>query len=104
MNRYNKKNNITFMHILLIEDDSGIITPLSLYLEQAGHTVATCMNGLEAVDAFTQENPHIIILDINLPGKNGVEICRDIRMLSRTPIIILSARESEDDKVALLEL
>ena len=92
------------MHILLIEDDIGIVTPLSLYLEQAGHTVASCMDGLKALDAYKEENPHIIILDINLPGKNGVEICREIRQISRIPIIILSARESEDDKVELLEL
>jgi DNA-binding response OmpR family regulator len=57
-----------------------------------------------AVDMWKKENPALIILDINLPGKNGVEICREIRMTSRTPIIVLSARESEDDKVTLLEL
>ncbi len=92
------------MHILLIEDDIGIVTPLSLYLEQAGHTVATCMDGNDALDSYKSEKPELIILDINLPHKNGVEICREIRLLAKTPIIILSARESEDDKVELLEL
>ena len=53
---------------------------------------------------YKRENPHLIILDINLPGKNGIEICREIRATNRTPIIVLSARESEDDKVTLLEL
>lgn len=92
------------MHLLLVEDDTGIITPLRMYLEQAEHTVTICSNWLEALDVFRRETPGLVILDINLPGKNGVEICREIRAISRTPIIILSARESEDDKVTLLEL
>ncbi|GAB0174420.1 MAG: response regulator transcription factor [Candidatus Altimarinota bacterium] len=92
------------MHLLLIEDDSGIITPLTAYLKQAGHTVSVCSNGGDALDTFSAEKPQLIILDINLPGKNGIEICREIRTVSKTPIIILSARESEDDKVQLLEL
>ena len=92
------------MHLLLIEDDQWIITPLRMYLEQSGHTVVICMNWNDALEIFKKENPGLIILDINLPGKNGVEICREIREISKTPIIVLSARESEDDKVALLEL
>lgn len=92
------------MHLLLIEDDQGIITPLRMYLEQSGHTVVVCSDGREAIEIWKKENPGLIILDINLPGKNGIEICREIRETSRTPIIILSARESEDDKVTLLEL
>lgn len=92
------------MHLLLIEDDSGIITPLSAYLKQAWHTVSVCTNGLKALESFSEEKPQLVILDINLPGKNGIEICREIRTSSKVPIIILSARESEDDKVQLLEL
>lgn len=92
------------MHLLLIEDDSGIIIPLTAYLEQAWHTVSICKDGSEAFDAFNNEKPNLVILDINLPKKNGVEICREIRVISKTPIIVLSARESEDDKVTLLEL
>ncbi|MBP9812169.1 response regulator transcription factor [Candidatus Gracilibacteria bacterium] len=92
------------MHLLLIEDDSGIITPLTAYLKQAGHTVSVCTNGLKALESFSEEKPQLVILDINLPGKNGIEICREIRTSSKVPIIILSARESEDDKVQLLEL
>ncbi len=98
------RNSSFSMHLLLIEDDQGIITPLKIYLEQSGHTVAVCNNGIMALDDYAREKPGLIILDINLPGKNGVEICREIRAIAKTPIIILSARESEDDKVALLEL
>ncbi len=92
------------MHVLLIEDDEGIITSLSLYLKQSGFTVSVCSDGATATACFRDAKPHIVILDINLPGKNGVEICREIREESTTPIIILSARESEEDKVTLLEL
>ena len=66
--------------------------------------MSVCTNGLKAIDSFVEEKPQLVILDINLPGKNGIEICREIRTSSKVPIIILSARESEDDKVQLLEL
>ena len=92
------------MKILLIEDYLGIITPLSLYIEQSGYSIIMCQDGSKAVEIFQSEKPTLIILDINLPGKNGIEICKEIRAQSETPIIILSARESEDDKVTLLEL
>jgi two-component system, OmpR family, response regulator RegX3 len=90
--------------LLLIEDDSGISTPLSLYLENVWYDVIVCADGSEAENVYQREKPAIIILDINLPGKTGIEICRDIRSRSTTPIIMLSARESEEDKVTLLEL
>ncbi len=90
--------------ILLIEDDDGIITPLSLYLEQSNFEVVVCKDGGDALDIFRMEKPNIIILDINLPGKNWIEVCREIRGVSGVPILMLSARESEDDKVTLLEL
>lgn len=95
---------MTSTHILLVEDDEGIITPLSLYLTQSGFTLSVCRDGWEAVDVFHKEKPGLVILDINLPHQNGVEICRKIRTFSSIPIIMLSARESEDDKVTLLEL
>lgn len=90
--------------VLLIEDDTGIITPLSLYIKQSGYEILVCTDGVDAFDTYTTFKPHIIILDINLPGKSGIDICREIRVISDTPIIILSARESENDKVTLLEL
>lgn len=90
--------------LLLIEDDAGISTPLSLYLERADYEVIVCADGAKAETIFIEEKPHIVILDINLPGKTGIEICQDIRKKSDTPIIMLSARESEEDKVRLLEL
>ena len=53
--------------VLLIEDDDGIITPLSLYIEQSGYDIAVCKNGADAMNVFHAEKPNIIILDINLP-------------------------------------
>ena len=90
--------------ILLVEDDTGIITPLSMYIEQSGYSIVVCQDGNLALDVFTTEKPTLVVLDINLPGKNGIEICEAIRTISETPIIILSARASEDDKVMLLGL
>lgn len=90
--------------LLLVEDDSGISTPLALYLKNAGYDVIVCANGADAEEIHRREKPAIIVLDINLPGKTGVEICRDIRSKYTTPILMLSARESEEDKVKLLEI
>lgn len=90
--------------LLLVEDDTGISTPLSLYLENAWYEVFLCNNWEDAEATFNKEKPGIIILDINLPWKNWIEICKDIRQKSAVPIIMLSARESEEDKVTLLEL
>ena len=90
--------------ILLVEDDIGIITPLERYIEQSGYSVVRCQDGNEALALFQEEKPTLLILDINLPGKNGIEICEEIRAISDVPIIVLSARESEDDKVLLLQL
>lgn len=64
--------------ILLIEDDTGMI-PLSLYIEQSGYSIVICQNGNDALELFTKEKPALVILDINLPGKNGIEICEEIR-------------------------
>lgn len=101
------KREITMQNtpsLLLIEDDTGIITPLSIYLEQSQFHVIPCSDGRQALEIYKKEKPSVIILDINLPWRNGIDICRDIREIGATPIIILSARESEDDKVTLLDL
>lgn len=90
--------------ILIIEDDLWILNPLSLYLSKSDFEIITCENWLDALDKFNQSKPDIIILDINLPGKNGIEICREIREINNTPIIILSARLDEEDKIMALDL
>lgn len=90
--------------LLLIEDDRGISESLSLYLEQSEYSVHICADGAVAMEAFAESKPQLVILDLNLPGKNGFEICKEIREITNTPIIILSARSGEDDKILGLEL
>lgn len=90
--------------ILLIEDDKGILLPLSLYIKKEWYELTICEDGGEAYQTFEKINPNIVILDINLPNKNGIEICKEIRQKHQTPIIVLSARNSETDKLELFEL
>lgn len=90
--------------ILIIEDDLWIIKPLSLYLSKSEFDIITCENWLDAIDLFNENKPDLIILDINLPWKNWIEICREIREIDNTPIIILSARLDEEDKIMTLDL
>lgn len=90
--------------ILLIEDDAGIVLPLSLYIKNWNYELITCSDWAEAIKNFSETKPDLILLDINLPNKNGIEICREIREKSATPIIVISARDSEEDKLELFSL
>lgn len=91
--------------ILIIEDDYWILNSLELYFSQSWFNIKTCENWNEALDIFEKFNPDLIILDINLPWKDGIEITKEIRNKNyTTPIIILSARWDEEDKVMALDL
>ena len=90
--------------ILLIEDDLGIVRSLRLYLEESGFAVEACQNGNNARIVIEDFAPDLIVLDLNLPGKNGMDICRELRQESSVPVIVLSARSGEADKVGALEL
>lgn len=90
--------------ILLIEDDEGIILPLSLYIKKENYSLVTCSDGKMAFEIFSKEKPNLVILDINLPNKSGLEVCEEIRNKYDTPIIVLSARDSENDKLKLFDL
>lgn len=90
--------------ILVIEDDLWILNSLKLYLEQSGFDLITCDHWNDAMQVFSVSNPDLIILDINLPGKNWIQICGEIREMSNVPIIILSARGDEEDKIMTLDL
>ena len=89
--------------VLLIDDDRGIVDSLKLYLEQSGFEIFTCMRGDEAIESFQQTHPDIIILDINLPGKNGIELMKEFRELSDIPVLMLSARDDQKDILSSLE-
>ena len=90
--------------ILVIEDEAHITRTLRLYLEQAGFQVAIIADGALAMPAFRHEKPDLVILDLHLPHVDGWEICRQIRHEADTPIIMLTARSEESDKLIGLEL
>ena len=89
---------------LIVEDDPDIMRLVRLYLQEAGFNVVTAANGLDALDAHLREQPDIIILDVMLPGLDGREVCKRVRQVARTPIIMLTARRMEEDRVQGLDL
>jgi len=90
--------------VLIVEDENRIARLVRLYLEEAGFEAAVVNDGLQALPAFRHESPDLIILDLNLPGKDGLDVCRAIRKESDVPIIMLTARTDEADKLIGLEL
>jgi two-component system, OmpR family, alkaline phosphatase synthesis response regulator PhoP len=90
--------------ILIVEDEVRIVRTLRLYLEQAGYVVTAVHDGAQAVPAFRQERPSLVLLDLNLPGQDGLDICRSLRRLGDVPIIMLTARTEEMDRLIGLEL
>lgn len=91
-------------HILVVEDEEPIANILKYTLEREGYSVLCAFDGLEAVVYARQTDYSLILLDVMLPEKDGFEVCREIRSFSTAPIIMLTARESEVDKVLGLEL
>lgn len=89
--------------VFLIEDDPGIVHSLGRYLETSGYRIMATGRGDEALRSYREHQPDLIVLDINLPGRSGFDICADVRAESNVPIIILSARADENDKVRALE-
>lgn len=90
--------------ILVVEDDLKIIRTLSLYLEESGFSPASVTRGDQALPAFRRERPDLVLLDLNLPGVDGLQVCRDLRAISTVPIIMLTARADEIDRLVGLEL
>src|SRR5579859_2797917 len=92
------------MKILIIEDEINIAQVLRLYLEQAGYHVLTAGDGVAGLELHAREHPDLIILDLMLPALDGMEVCRRIRTWASTPILMLTARHGEDDRIAGLDL
>jgi DNA-binding response OmpR family regulator len=90
--------------ILLVEDEARISRTVRLYLEQAGFAVVVVDDGVMAIPAFRRERPQLIILDLMLPNIDGWEVCRQLRQASGVPIIMLTARNEETDRIVGLEL
>ena len=91
------------MKILVIEDEANITQVIRLYLEQAGYTVLMASDGIAGIELHAREQPDLVILDLMLPGLDGMEVCRRIRNWANTPILMLTARQGEEDRIAGLE-
>ncbi|HZU65971.1 MAG TPA: response regulator transcription factor [Ktedonobacteraceae bacterium] len=92
------------MKILIIEDEANIAQVLRLYLEQANYTVLVASDGVAGLELHAREHPDLVILDLMLPALDGMEVCRRIRAWANTPILMLTARQGEEDRIAGLEL
>ncbi len=95
--------NASNVDILLIEDDRRLAELTATYLEQNGFRVAVEPRGECAVESFAQKNPRLVLLDLLLPGLDGLSICRELRRNYAVPILILTARDSDLDQVIGLE-
>src|SRR5438094_8878580 len=95
---------MTAERILVVEDEEMVAEVVGRYLRRDGHEVSVVHDGNAAVSEFDRFEPDLVVLDIMLPGMDGMEVCRRIRARAETPIIILSARGDELDKLLGLGL
>ena len=92
------------MKILIVEDESSLAEPLSFLLRKEGFETVIAEDGQKAIDLFQSQRPDLILLDLMLPQLSGTEVCKRIRAVSMVPIIMLTAKDDEVDKVLGLEL
>lgn len=90
--------------ILIVEDEEALSDPLAFLLGREGFQTIVVDNGLDALPVFDREGADLVLLDVMLPGMSGMEVCRKLREVSSVPIIMLTAKDSELDKVLGLEL
>lgn len=90
--------------ILLVDDERKILSLVRAYLEREGYQVVEATDGQQGLEAFRRESPDLIVLDLMLPKLDGLEVCREIRRTSAVPIIMLTARGEDIDKLVGLEL
>jgi DNA-binding response OmpR family regulator len=90
--------------VLVVDDEPKIVQMVRLYLERDGHRVLVARDGPSALKVFQTESPDLVVLDLMLPGLDGLEVCRAIRRESDVPIVMLTARAEEVDKLIGLEL
>ncbi len=96
--------NAATPNILVVEDESSIASFVSLYLKNAGYGVRTAANGTEALAQVAKEMPGLIVLDLMLPDIDGIEVTKRIRQTSDVPILMLTARDEDVDKIIGLEV
>jgi two-component system response regulator RegX3 len=90
--------------VLVVEDEPNLREPLVYLLEKEGYQVLEAEDGNVAIEVFRKQSPELILLDLMLPGKSGNEVCRIIRQESQVPIIMITAKDTEIDKVVGLEI
>jgi two-component system KDP operon response regulator KdpE len=91
------------LKILIVEDDRTVMNLLKTTLKLNGYSYITAVNGAEAISVCSSHNPGIILLDLGLPDIDGIEVIESVRAWSKAAIIIISAREEDDDKIAALD-
>jgi DNA-binding response OmpR family regulator len=89
--------------ILVADDDADLRALIGFTLTNAGFDVCTAADGSDALQAFEREAPDFLLLDVNMPGANGLEVCREVRRRSAVPIMMLTVRDQEDDLIAALD-
>lgn len=92
------------MRVLIIDDEPQIIRALRAGLERTGYSVSAASSGEEGLNAAAEQPPDIVILDLAMPGTDGFSVCEELRKWSKVPIIVLSVRDSEEDKIKALDL
>ena len=90
--------------ILVVDDDPHIRDVVAFALEKAGMHPVEAKDGREALACFTREQPQLVVLDVNMPEMDGLDVCREIRKSSETPILFLSSRDEEIDRIVGLEI
>lgn len=91
-------------NILVVDDEQRIIDLAKMYIEQEGYKVNSSTDGAEALNLILSDTPSLVVLDLMLPGMDGLEVCRRVRAQSDVPIIMLTARSDDIDKIVGLEL
>jgi two-component system KDP operon response regulator KdpE len=89
--------------ILIVDDEPNIVATVSPLLRARGYDVLSAVSGRSGLDAVDREKPDLVVLDLGLPDMDGIDVCRHVREVSNVPIVVLSARGGEGDKVAALD-
>jgi two-component system response regulator ResD len=105
---YNRVNELetrsTVAKVLIVDDEPNIREVVGLYLRRDGHTIVSATDGEEALEAFHESEPDLVVLDLMLPKMSGLEVCRRMRADRRVPLIMLTARGEEEERIVGLSL
>lgn len=99
-----KEKNVKNIKILIVDDNAQIVSVLEEYARKEGYSTAAAYDGQEALEQFERESPDLILLDVMLPGIDGFAVCKKIRAASSVPIIMITARGEDYDKIMGLEI